>query len=307
MGWRIIELNENTYCHLYLNNLVLSGNNKRFIPIDDIDILLINNYSSSISVGLLNSLSAKNAVVIFCDKNHLPQSINLPFIGNCYTNKKFLEQISWDVKIKSKWWKWIIQTKIRNQIDLLLFHSKINIEEFNNMSNYIEHVDFDDKTNREGHIAKLYWHRFMNDVKFTRDNKINQVNGALNYGYTILNAMIARSIVKKGIDFRIGIHHKNVYNPFPLASDIIEIFRCVIDSFVIDLIKENYLKNINDNIDSTIRSSILEYIANYQIVINGKIHYLNNAIDMFIDFLIADNLDNFSIIYDLKNRIICDE
>ena len=68
---------------LFLNNLViLQEDNKITIPINDIDVLLINNYKINISVQLINALTESNILIIICNNNYLPQSFIVPIIGN---------------------------------------------------------------------------------------------------------------------------------------------------------------------------------------------------------------------------------
>ncbi|MEG1009655.1 MAG: CRISPR-associated endonuclease Cas1 [Clostridia bacterium] len=109
------------------------------------------------------------------------------------------------------------------------------------------------------------------------------INMVLNYGYTIINGMVARSIIKKGLDCRISIFHKSVYNQFALSSDFIEPFRAVVDILVIELLKNNVISNETLFLDKYLKEIILDFIANFKLMINGLFQQLNNAIDEFVD------------------------
>ena len=60
----------------------------------------------------------------------------------------------------------------------------------------------------------------------------------LNYGYAILRAVVARSLVGSGLLPTLGIHHQNRYNAYCLADDIMEPYRPFVDQLVIDIMKE---------------------------------------------------------------------
>ena len=60
-----------------------------------------------------------------------------------------------------------------------------------------------DPSNREGHSARIYFNTlFGND--FTRESD-NDVNAALDYGYTLLLSMFAREVVVCGCMTQIGL------------------------------------------------------------------------------------------------------
>jgi CRISPR-associated protein Cas1 len=57
----------------------------------------------------------------------------------------------------------------------------------------------------------------------------------LNYGYAVLRAVVARSLVASGLLPTLGIHHHNRYNAYCLADDIMEPYRPFIDKLVIEI------------------------------------------------------------------------
>ena len=61
-------------------------------------------------------------------------------------------------------------------------------------------------------------------------------NNLLNYGYSILRSIIARSLVGTGLLPTLGIHHRNKYNAYALADDIMEPYRPFVDSTVLNII-----------------------------------------------------------------------
>ena len=59
----------------------------------------------------------------------------------------------------------------------------------------------------------------------------------LNYGYAILRATIARTLVCSGLLPTLGIHHHNRYNAYCLADDIMEPYRPYVDKTVLDMLR----------------------------------------------------------------------
>ena len=95
---------------------------------------------------------------------------------------------------------------------------------------YINEIHLGDKTNREGHAAKVYFNELFGK-KFSRDDN-SSINAALNYGYAVLLSTVNKEIIGNGYLTQLGIHHKNEFNEFNLTCDIMEPFRIIIDNFV---------------------------------------------------------------------------
>ena len=116
MGWKIIEIENADSLNLFLSNIIIrQDNNKITIPINDIDVLLINNYKLKITINLINELTNNNVLVIFCDNKYLPQSLLIPIIGNVSTIKIVENQINWSTEYKYSVSFQIIKAKIWNQ------------------------------------------------------------------------------------------------------------------------------------------------------------------------------------------------
>ena len=63
-------------------------------------------------------------------------------------------------------------------------------------------------------------------------------NAILNYGYAILRAIIARALVGSGLLPTLGVFHRNRYNAYCLADDIMEPYRPYVDLMVCDILDE---------------------------------------------------------------------
>lgn len=306
MGWRIIEINKNSNIKLFLNNLIILGEVNISIPINDIDVIMFTNNRINVSINLINKLCEENVCIFFCDEKYLPSSMVFPIVGNLLTLKIFNNQINWSNDFKGNVWQKIIRLKCLNQFLFLKHLNLFDLEEENLILTYIENIEFNDSTNREGHISKIYWHKLFG-VSFNRTNDNLQINKLLNYGYTIINGMVARSIIKKGLDCRIGIFHKSVWNQFALSSDLIEPFRVVIDILVVELLRRNLIENSLGILTNEIKEVCLDFVANFKLKINGLYQQLNNAIDEFVDSLINENIFNIEIEYPYDIDVIEDE
>lgn len=303
MGWRIIEINKNSNIKLFLNNLIILGNTNISIPINDIDVIMFTNNRINVSINLINKLCEENVCIFFCNEKYLPSSMVFPIVGNLLTLKIFNNQINWSEKFKGDVWQKIIKLKCANQLFFLKHLNLLNVEEEILIKNYIENIEPHDSTNREGHVSKIYWHKIFGS-SFNRTNDDLQINKLLNYGYTILNGMVARSIIKKGLDCRIGLFHKSVWNQFALSSDLIEPFRVVVDILVIELLNRELIKNSLGILTNDIKEICLDFIANFKLKINGLYQQLNNAIDEFVDSLINENIFNVEIEYSYEIDVV---
>lgn len=281
MGWKIFEIENAHHLNLFLNNIVIKfDNNELKVPINDLDVLLINNYKLKITINLINELARNNILVIVCDDSYLPQSIIVPIIGNFNTLKVIEKQIKWSTEYKANIWMEIIKQKIQMQANFLKILN--NIESYNLLNILISEMRLYDVSNREGHAAKIYWHNLFG-INFKRHND-DYINTLLNYGYTILRGYFTRSIIKKGLDPRISIFHKSFHNYFALASDLMEPFRIFIDCIVykLTMLKE---KNFYFHKQEIIKS------FNQKIMINKKYQYINNAIDIYVDAIVNQDLE----------------
>ena len=200
---------------------------EQYIHLSEIDTLIIDSISVSISSYLLKELSDYKINIIFCDEKHNPYGELTSFYSSYNSSKTIANQMKWNKKETDILWKQIVINKLKNQAYLL---RKIKSPNYKLLESYILEVKEGDKTNREGHAAKVYFNSLFGK-KFTR-NALDNINSALNYGYAVLLSTINKEIIANGYITQIGIHHKNEYNDFNLTCDLMEVFRPIIDSFV---------------------------------------------------------------------------
>ena len=199
-------------------------------PIEDIGFLVIDNPMISLTIPLLNELTANNVAIIFCDKKQMPQSLLLPLEGNTILQENHKYQFEASTPLKKQMWKQLVEAKIKNQAALLDKTGKVGAM----FKPFYSNVKSGDTDNREGAAARIYWTQLF-EQGFKRERDGDSPNHLLNYGYTILRAAVARALVGSGLYPAFGIFHRNRYNAFPLADDVMEPYRPFVDEIVYSL------------------------------------------------------------------------
>lgn len=203
------------------------------IPIEDIGVVVLEHQQTTVTLPLLNALSDNNVAVIFCGDNRLPNAMLLNLDSNRTQGEHYRDQVEAGEPLKKGLWRQIVEVKIRNQAALLLKLGK----DGNKLKPYYQNVKSGDSDNREGVAAKIYWTELFSSG-FVRAREGVEPNNLLNYGYTILRAAVARSLMGSGLFPAFGIFHRNRYNAFPLADDIMEPYRPYVDEIVFRLYAE---------------------------------------------------------------------
>lgn len=225
MGFRTVVVNSRSKLECRLNFLIVRGETEKRIYINEINTLIVQSTAVSLTAALLSELVRNNVKVVFCDEKCNPSSELLPYYGSHNTSKRIKIQIGWTQEIKDEVWKVLIAKKITSQSELL---KKRGFEtESIMLEEYAADVTPGDKTNREGHAAKVYFNCILPEGVTRRGGGF--INGCLNYGYAVLLSAINREIVASGYMTQIGVWHDNEFNEFNLGSDMIEPLRTIID------------------------------------------------------------------------------
>jgi CRISPR-associated protein Cas1 len=204
------------------------------VPIEDIGYIVLEHQQSVVSMPALNALSDNNVAVIFCNRNHLPASMLLNLDSHSTQSEKFRDQIAASLPLKKNIWQQIITAKIKNQSFIL---NKLG-KNGDMLRPLYMNVKSGDSDNKEGTAARLYW-RELFGKNFVRDQDGADLNTLLNYGYAILRAAVARALMGAGLLPTLGVFHRNRYNAFPLADDVMEPFRPFVDEIVYHLAEDN--------------------------------------------------------------------
>ena len=246
------------------------------IPIEDIGMLILDHQQITITQALLSKLVANNTAIVSCNDKHHPIGMMMCLDGHTLQSQKFQAQVNATVPLKKQLWQQTVVAKINNQAAMLAFCR----EENKMLFNLAESVKSDDSENCEAQAAVYYWKKvfaaFFDPIAngFNRDPEGLPPNNLLNYGYAILRAIVARSLVASGLLPTLGIHHRNQYNAYCLADDIMEPYRPYVDYVVWQIIKQNgkYLE-----MGPHIKRALLEIPA-MDVTIDGKKSPLMNAV-----------------------------
>lgn len=234
------------------------------VPIEDIGVIVFDNKQITITQGALGALLDNNVAVITCDEHRMPSGLMLPLDGNTTQSERFRDQIEASLPLKKQLWQQTIQAKILNQSAVLYRQRGM---ECGNMEAWAKQVKSGDADNLEGRAAAFYWQNLFGHIKgFRRDREGVPPNNLLNYGYAILRAVVARSLVGSGLLPTLGIHHHNRYNAYCLADDIMEPYRPYVDKLVAEIVDSG--ADIT-NLTKEIKGQLLS-IPILDVVINGR-------------------------------------
>lgn len=217
------------------------NDSKKSVPIEDIGIIVLDHQQITITHGSIAALLDNNAAIITCNSTHHPTGMMLPIDGNDTQSERFRYQIEASQPLKKQLWQQTVQIKILNQAAVLADRGIAH----DNMLYWAKSVRSGDPDNYEGRAAAYYWKNvFPKKVEFFRGREGDPPNNLLNYGYAILRAIVARSLVCSGLLPTLGIHHRNKYNAYCLADDIMEPYRPYVDKIVLRIIDngENFLE-----------------------------------------------------------------
>lgn len=240
-------------------------------PIEDIGILILDHQQITITQAVLAKLLANNTAIITCDNTHHPVGMQLSLDGHTLQSQKFKAQLEASVPLKKQLWQQTIAAKITNQANLLQ-HERMETKYMMNLS---QNVKSGDSNNCEARAAVYYWKNiFPEFLQFRRERYGPPPNNLLNYGYAILRAIVARALVCSGLLPTLGIHHRNQYNAYCLADDIMEPYRPFVDKVVCHIItmNGNFLE-----MTPVMKKQLLEIPA-MDVMIDGQKSPLMNAV-----------------------------
>lgn len=204
------------------------------IPIEDIGVVILDDQRLIITQSLIDGLLENNVALITCNKTHHPTGLMLNLAGNKLQSARFKTQLDASQPLVKQLWQQTIKAKITNQASLLKRFGR----EAENMMKWARDVKSGDPENLEARAAAYYWKNLFPGIKdFRREREGIPPNNLLNYTYAILRAIVARSLVGSGLIPILGIHHRNQYNHYCLADDIMEPYRPFADALVCEIIR----------------------------------------------------------------------
>lgn len=225
MSWRTVVITKTAKLDYSMGYMVVRDvESTAKIHISEISVLIVESTAVSVTAALLNELINKKVKVIFCDDKHNPSFELTPYYGSHDCSLKLKRQISWNKTVKQFVWTQIVVEKIKNQAAVLDYYK---LEQSSQLMEYIEEIELNDKTNREGHAAKVYFNALFGKG-FSRSDDC-PVNAALNYGYSIILSIFNREVAASGYLTQLGLFHDNMFNQYNLSCDLMEPFRPFVD------------------------------------------------------------------------------
>ncbi len=267
MSFRTVVITRRSKLSYKNGYMIVRSEDIKMIHISEIYALILDTTAVSISSYLLNELSKSKIAVIVCDEEHNPSGQFLPLYGHHHSSKKIKIQTNWQEDFMQLVWTKIVANKIYAQAKHL---SDLGKTEADLLLSYLDQLELNDVTNREGHAAKVYFNALFGK-DFSRETD-SHINAALNYGYAILLSLFNKEIVSSGYITQLGIKHKNEFNDFNLSCDLMEPFRVIIDRFV--------CKEYPFVFDPEFKYKMLDVFNNSYSYSNGK-YYLSAIISLY--------------------------
>lgn len=247
------------------NQLVITDKNTREKsrrPVEDLGFVVLDHQQITFTQSVIQYLADNNVAVVFCNKKHHPASMLFHLDTHQTQTEHFRAQIEASKPLKKQLWKQTVKAKIRNQAALLDFVG----EESDPLEYMARQVKSGDVTNKEANASQHYWAHLFDD-EFYRRRHGPPPNNLLNYGYTVLRAAVARALMGSGLLPTLGIHHRNRYNSYCLADDIMEPYRPYIDQNVWELVETG--QGGKEDLSTELKAKLLDTLT-CDIMINDK-------------------------------------
>ncbi|HCE57050.1 MAG TPA: type II CRISPR-associated endonuclease Cas1 [Prolixibacteraceae bacterium] len=236
---------------------------KASVPLEDIAVVILEHPQITITQALLADLIDRNVAFISCDSRHLPAGLMLPLAGNTVQTERFKLQIEATEPLLKNLWAQTVKAKIENQAALLQQVGKENKQ----LLALAPQIKSGDPDNIEGRAASVYWKKLFQEHEFTRNRFGTEPNSQLNYCYAILRAIVARALVSSGMLPTLGIFHRNKYNAYCLADDIMEPYRPFCDELVYKMFVSGEIEDENITREQKIK---MLGIATCDVLIDGN-------------------------------------
>lgn len=257
--------------------------------LSEISSIILESNQVYFSAYLASELARSKIMTVFCNEKHLPVGQYLPLYGAHNCSKRIQEQIAWGEVCKKQVWQSVVRHKIEQQANLLKDRSLGNS---NVLFGFAKSVKSGDTTNREAQAARVYFASLFGE-DFTREID-SPLNVALNYGYSIFLAMVAREIVARGYLTQIGICHRNEYNQFNLACDLMEPFRPLVDRVVIDNFEGDFTRELRLTLLS-VPTMVVEYKDGSYKVSSVVSLYVQDCLNALNKKIMADEISQFKV------------
>lgn len=251
---RTIVIESPSYLSLRMDQLIVKKDGEsmdKSVPIEDIAVLILESHQVTITNALLSALLKEQVAVVGCDEKHMPIGLWMLLEGNTLQSARFHIQMEVSVPLKKQVWSQLIKSKIENQAEVI----KSTGQNAEPLYRWAKEVRSGDPDNLEARAAAYYWRAIFGDSQFKRERFGGPPNHLLNFGYAILRAIVARALVASGLMPTYGVHHRNQYNAYCLADDVMEPYRPFIDYHILRLAERLEVK---DELDRSWKLELLK-------------------------------------------------
>ncbi len=277
MGWRVVHISNPGKLGLYQDRLMIEQAESVPVPIEDIDVLIVDTYGVTITTQVLARLAQSGVTVVLCDEHHLPVSLLMPYAQHSRQLRALQRQLGASAPLQKRLWQHIVQTKIANQAAVL---DSLGLP--HTLRSRATQVQSGDPGNVEAAAAGEYFRAILANGATRRTE--DRVNSALNYGYALVRSHLARLLAGYGFTTAIGLHHHSELNPYNLADDLIEPFRPIVDAYVLRVSAQS--PNADGELPKAERLEILDIFAKYAII-GGKRQQVRVAADIVVSSLVS--------------------
>lgn len=227
---RIVEIaTDGVHLSVRRGFMVVSENREETgrVALDNLSALVIHGHGATWTANLTARLAERGVPIVICGSNHDPVALVWPIDGHFEQGRRMQAQAEAALPLRKRIWKELVQAKIIAQGEALDFYGQRS----GALKVLATKVRSGDPDNLEARAARRYW-PLMLGREFRRDQKEDGVNAMLNYGYMILRAATARSILAAGLHPSLSVHHESRGNALRLADDLMEPFRPYVDRIV---------------------------------------------------------------------------
>lgn len=279
MAWRNVVVTKHCKVSVKMKLLVVQTDNDIVqIPIDDIGTLMIATTRAVLTTSAVATLLKKDVKIVFCDDRHMPVGETNPYETESSRRSCIIQQMSWSEERKALLWQRVIQEKIAHQVTVL--KKNCVCPDMGKMKSLVSSVRPGDPDNREAVAAHMYFPRLFS-YEFTRSNDDIEINGLLNYGYSIILSEVSRKIAEIGYLTEFGIHHDSEKNPFNLACDLMEPFRPFVDAKVLELKEHSLDSEVKNELVRLMRTDLPDFGTTLTQLINvfvrDSLRYLSDG------------------------------
>ena len=236
MAWRGVHICNPAGLSLRQSQLVVNQDGEEVtIPIEDIAYVILDTRQTTITGSLFAAILNAGIAILQSDEKHIPCGIAFPFHAHWKQGETAHLQTSLSQPFKKRAWQIIVRQKVCNQAAVLSIRGTEKAKkEASALKAMVSQVKSGDPNNVEARAARAYWGALFKN--FRRNDFDDRRNAALNYGYAVVRACLARGLSASGLMPAFGLHHACVTNAFNLADDLIEPFRPFVDYMALKLL-----------------------------------------------------------------------